>query len=78
MGLPLSIKDLSDWLKVITLIICGAVAYAHITDSVQANTRAIMRIGNQTNRIEKYLSSRDPNYWPTVKGMDDPQDQDQR
>lgn len=67
MTAPLSAKDISDWLKVAfmvgtVLLACGRFAY-----QVQQIGDTVKTLARQTGRIERYLSSKDPQYWEKAK-----------
>lgn len=68
---PMSLKDLSDWIKVAVLCVGAVAGYVHLMDKVDSYGRALNDLNHQTTRIERYLSSKDSGYWGTVKNMED-------
>jgi hypothetical protein len=58
-------KDISDWVKIVVMIGVGFMAYQHLVDRVDV----AIEMGKATVRIERYLSSKDPQYWMTVKKL---------
>jgi hypothetical protein len=69
---PMSLKDVSDWVKVIAFFFLLAAGYGRLMYRVDAYGQAISDTQRQTLRIERYLSSKDTSYWPTVKEFDTP------
>jgi hypothetical protein len=62
-------KDVSDWAKVIVMLGLAFMAYQHLVDRVDASVRSQTLLVEQTTRIERYLSAKDPNYWVETQKM---------
>jgi len=69
MTLPLSAKDLSDWIKVGVIIGSIAAGYADLRAQVRDTSTAVRQLEQQTARIERYLSSADPLYWQKARAQ---------
>lgn len=69
---PLNVKDISDWIKIAVLIGSMIFGYSQLVGRVDSSIRAIDAMQKQTQRIERYLSSKDPQYWDKVKDYTDP------
>lgn len=68
----LGLKDVSDWIKIIVVLLSMGIGYAHLTDQVDTLVSSQALLQAQEARIERYLSSRDPKYWETAKAQDAP------
>lgn len=63
----LTAKDISDWLKVAAILVTIGLFAGHIETRMSEQEKSIMQIGQQSERMERYLSSKDANYWQIVK-----------
>jgi hypothetical protein len=72
MKAPWNAKDVSDWLKIIAMLAAAFFAYQRLIDRVDTYGQSLDRLERQTMRIERYLSTKDPDYWQRAKSMDDP------
>lgn len=68
---PLSLKDISDWVKVAAMFVALGIGYAHLMGKVDTSAKQISDMQNQTTRMERYLSSSDPQYWNKVRVYED-------
>jgi hypothetical protein len=71
-SLPVPVKDVSDWVKLVVLLAGMFFGYQHLVDRVDAYGSTLVSVQKQTVRMERYLSSQDPQYWQKVKGLDEP------
>jgi len=70
--MPMRMKDISDWVKIVIMLAFGFFAYQHLVDVVNQQGHDIATTQQQTQRIERYLSSKDPNYWQAARALTDP------
>jgi hypothetical protein len=67
---PLNVSELWGWLRILLLIGAVGGAWAQLNYKLDAQTQAIDDSVKRGERIEHYLSSKDPNYWETVKRLE--------
>lgn len=68
----LSVKDISDWIKTAVLIASMFMGYQHLVDLVNSYGKTTATLVLQTQRIERYLSSKDPDYWQKAASLGQP------
>jgi hypothetical protein len=65
MGTTMKPGDLWDWIKLVALVGGMLLGYYQLVGKVSELQR-------QTTRIERYLSSKDTNYWQAARSLDEP------
>jgi hypothetical protein len=67
--MPLRTKDISDWIKIVVLIVPAIFGYQHLVDVVAQQAKSLAIVEQRAERIERYLSSQDPQYWQKAQQM---------
>lgn len=65
LGAPMKPGEFLNWIKIVVVIGGMLFGYAQLVGKVSELQR-------QTTRIERYLSSKDANYWIAAKSLDEP------
>jgi hypothetical protein len=62
-------KDISDWLKVVVLVFLAGGAWASVKSDLRDQSRLLKVTVQHGQMMERYLSSKDPEYWKRIKEM---------
>ena len=66
---------LGEWIQIAALVIGFAVQAVRAETKVGEMIDELHRIEYKFDRVEKYLSSKDVNYWETIRKLEEPPDQ---
>jgi hypothetical protein len=67
---PMKLGDVGNFIKFVLLIAALGGAWVQINMKLDAQTRVLEQSVVRGERIERYLSSKDVNYWETVKRLE--------
>jgi hypothetical protein len=67
---PMGFEELWKWIKIVIAIFALGGAWAQLNAKLDAQTAVMREATTRGERMERYLSSKDPNYWQTVKQLE--------
>ena len=67
---PMQLDEFWKWMKFVLVIFAFGSAWAQLNLKLDAQTAVMREATVRGERMERYLSSRDTNYWQTVKQLE--------
>lgn len=67
---PIQPGDLPKWLPIVLALLMIGGAWAQIVGKLDDQNAALQESVKRGERMERYLSSKDPEYWETAKRLE--------